>query len=321
MMYNINYGARVRYIQMKGFDHMKKKRLQLRTYLFLLLPIIIASVGLRVYSLLKDFDFASGYFVSRDIITAASAVAIGAVIFSLGYLLQSELDQGLIPSFSNPMTYVTGSAASVALLFFAVSALTVQNTEPTLSVIIDALNTVLPFLAIGSVGLFITNMLITERTSSLRAVFGMCLASFLAIHAVSLFLFDARLMNAESRTVDVMAYIITATFFLFEVRLSLGRDVWRAYAAVGMATIAVTAYSAIPTLTVYFINGNMISSSIYESAVTLALCLYVASRICVTLTLPEDKKSELVRMINIKEEKIETDPEASNEQAKTEDNA
>jgi hypothetical protein len=58
-----------------------------------------------------------------------------------------------------------------------------------------------------------------------------------------------------------------------------------------------TAYSSIPSVIVYFTNAEVISNSIFETALTLALFIFILSRTVLALHLPEDRDSELVLMI------------------------
>jgi hypothetical protein len=43
-----------------------------------------------------------------------------------------------------------------------------------------------------------------------------------------------------------------------------------------------TAYSSLPTLITYIGSGRLLSDSIYETAVTLALCIFITSRVLLT---------------------------------------
>jgi hypothetical protein len=135
--------------------------------------------------------------------------------------------------------------------------------------------------------------------------------------------FDKRLpLNAPNKAVDTVTYLFVAIFFLYEMRLSMGREKWKHYLAYGYIASLLTAYSSIPAIITYFLNGRTISNSIYETILTMALCLFITLRVLMCATLAEDKESDIVRHIRegaIKREgevapKIEDAPEEQDDE-------
>jgi hypothetical protein len=101
-----------------------------------------------------------------------------------------------------------------------------------------------------------------------------------------------------------MAFISSAIFFLYETRISLGREMWRAYTAFGLIAASLTAYASIPAMITYYVNGEIISSMEYRSLASveeylllLALFIYILARLCLTSSLTEKKENALIKML------------------------
>ena len=104
-------------------------------------------------------------------------------------------------------------------------------------------------------------------------------------------------INSPNKMLDQMAYLLAAVFFLYETRLSFGREKWRPYIAFGFIAATVCAYSSIPSIILYISNGETVSNTIYESTLTLALFIFIISRIILTAGLIEAKSSPTVSAI------------------------
>ena len=94
-----------------------------------------------------------------------------------------------------------------------------------------------------------------------------------------------------------MAYLFIALFFLYEIRLSLGRERWKQYIAFGFMAALLSAYSSIPALIVYFAKGKTISLSIYENVLTLMFFVFITLKLLLASYLTEDKTSSVVEGI------------------------
>ena len=130
-------------------------------------------------------------------------------------------------------------------------------------------------------------------------MFGLATVILLAFYASYLY-FDTTLpINSPNKIVDQMAYILSALFFLYEIRISLGRECWHIYMTLGFLSALFTSYSSIPSLLIYLTKGISPSNNIYETALTLALFIFVISRIILAATLKEDKESEIVAAMRV----------------------
>jgi len=108
---------------------------------------------------------------------------------------------------------------------------------------------------------------------------------------------DGEPINSPIKTVDILTYAFTAVFFLYEIRLSLGREKWKAYIIFGFIAATLCAYSSIPTLITYFVTGKVISNSIYETVLTLTICLFIVMKLLLTDRLIEKKEAPFIEKL------------------------
>ena len=287
---------------------MKKKQMYLGIYLPIIFILTAAAAALRTVAILTDLDPATGYYSDKTLLTAANVIAVTAVVFALSYLVFGNKKLKLAASFDTPATYIPSAAVAVALLFVAAGI--IRDVVASAYGIYDLIffkNNLLPIAAallalLAIVGFFLTSFS-PKRENLSRASFGIMTVIFTIVYASTMYFDESMPMNAPDRIVDLMAYVFVSLFLLYEIRLSLGRDIWFAYISFGMAGTAISAYSALPSLIVYFTDGRLISGTLYEPILTCSLLVFMVSRVILTLTLTEDKDTPLVEMIKSAEAK------------------
>lgn len=294
---------------------MKLKTTLKRVYFPILLATILISVILRTAALFANFNSQTGFFEKKALINIASLFIVSGCIFMFSYAFSGSKNQKLIADFSAPASYVPTGALCVAMMFFAVLT-TVQSTKTNFS-IIEFMSTpgatfklltkyislnmsafllsLMAPLAIISIGYFILTACVLRRSSAMRAFFGTANVLFLAFYTSYLY-FDTSTLarNAPNKIIDQMAFLFAALFFLYEIRISLGREKWNLYIAFGFIAAALTAYSSIPSLLFYFINESTISNNIQENVLSFALFVFILSRIILAAFLKEDKECESI---------------------------
>lgn len=298
---------------MKDFLKKMKTRAKLfGIYLPIFIVLIIAAVTLRTVALFLNFSPDTSYFSGKGLITAADITVITGALFLFTYVFYRDGKMKLIPSFTTPATYVPVGILSVASLFIIEHLIRVGKDVKEYIDYLKAINTpsataklssqnilfILLVAAIIFAALSIAHFVLTaidERQSSTkRASFGICTVVFLAVYSAYLY-FDTTLpLNAPNKILDQMAYLFSSLFFLYETRLSLGREKWRSYIAFGFIASLITAYSSIPSALYYFATDRLTSNSVYEIALTLALFIFITARLFLTGELIEDKPSHTV---------------------------
>ena len=147
---------------------------------------------------------------------------------------------------------------------------------------------------------FILNAIITRRSSVERAALGLCAVGFFSIYAIYLYFSKELPLNAPNKLVDQMAYLFSALFFLYETRISLGREKWNCYISFGLIASLTTAYSAIPSFIYYLATGVTVTHSIYELALTITLFIFVTSRLILAAGLKSDCESPFISALKKK---------------------
>lgn len=305
---------------------MKRMKQRLGIYTVLLFLLTVTAVILRTLALLYDFDFKTGYFDSKLLSGISDAVITVGVLFSLSYVAVGRC-KALRTSFSSPAFYLPSGLLGVSLLFlsgeyfkstfmkmFENSNLGFKVFTPQLT-----LELLLASLALASIGYCILGVFIEGRRDVTRGVFGIIAALFFAFYAAHLY-FDTTLpINAPTKILDEIAYVFTAAFFLFETRISLGRDKWGAYLAFGMAAAILCAASSIPSLILYFTRGAVIAHSLTESVLTATLFIFIFARVLQALSLRLDKQSPIAVLAEMQPEISPEDLPNSQNDADSED--
>lgn len=288
---------------------MKKKLDIFGIYLPFYIVTTLTAVVLRTIALFANFDIKTGYFTEKTLIGISDGIIIAATVFLFSYVFFSTRGLKLIPDFTSPATYVPTGLTVIATIFMLFSLLErslnileriaelkksiyredlAQISSERLLLMLLVATAVFALLAIIH---FALTALVESHSNSKRANFGICTVVFLALYSLYLYFSKDLPINAPNKALDQMAYLFAAVFFLYETRLSFGRERWRHYIAFGFIASAICAYSAIPSCIFYFASGHITANSVYELAMTLALFAFITSRLFLTGNLIEDKQS------------------------------
>ncbi len=291
---------------------MNKNTKRLRVYSLLMLIIAAAAVALRSTALILHFDHASGLHSDTTLINISNIIIWAGAIFMLTYMFIADKLE-VEGSFSTPATYVPSGLVGAAVLFLGARTLShLLNTGryPFLSkeVLTDSstyLTLAAVLLAFLSVVHFFLNSYEQRARADIRALFSIATVLFLIIYSILVYTDDALTVNDPRKIYDLMAFIFSSVFFLYETRISLGREMWRAYSAFGLIAALFCAYSAIPTFITYYINGPEIFFGASESAVAsieectfkLALFIYITARLLLLSSIKEKRPSKLIEVM------------------------
>ncbi len=258
-------------------------------YIITLAVVGLAVAALRFFALL-NFNQETMHFDDKTLINIANIItAVGVCIFATGlFLLPDDLD--LVPSVDNAATGIPTGLVAITLLFSAAErAAVLRDGIFAGNPLLRYVTVILLALALLSVIGFFLLVFVSKSQSTLKAALFLFIVLYLAVYSVYLY-FNKSVhpTNSPNKIVDQLAYLFSAMFFLFETRIPLGRALWRPYIAFGFAASLLCAYSALPALIIYFYNGYTVSDSICESAVTLALCIFITARVILTSVLHDD---------------------------------
>ena len=262
-------------------------------YPSLALLITAISITVRCIACFTALDYESGYFTSSLGSVAGWIEAAGCLLL-FSYLF---LGRGgdFVASFSSPATYIPTGTLSMAMFFMALELFGKRRalgSSPAKYVALAA-----AVLGILAIAYFILTSLIEDRHDLTRATLGLFAVLFLSAYAAYLYFNTDLPINSPNKLTDQAAYLSAAVFFLYEIRISLGREKWRAYAGFGFISASLLAYASIPELILYVVNGEIIANSIYESVMTFALFIFVTARLAVAATAKNDGECEFVTVL------------------------
>lgn len=269
---------------------MKKNNLILGIYLPIYILLATAAVTLKTIGVFYNLD-RYGNYGGAVVVTVANLLVVFGAVFFLTYAFLANGNVRLVPSFSSPMNYIPSGLVSAALAFMGAN-LIVTSKECEFP--INLVTLIAGILAFISIIYFLLATVYDKRISARRASFGIAFLLFLCLYVATIYYSKQLPINAPNKIADQMAYLFITVFFLYEIRLSLGREKWRLYVAFGFIAALIAAYSAIPALIIYFAERTVLSISIYESILTASLLVFILFKIILTVKLTEDKESEFV---------------------------
>jgi hypothetical protein len=271
---------------------MESKQRKLNIYLLLFALFTCVCTALRTvasFTALNEYGYYDGALA-----TVSGYLAAIGVLLLLSYAALYRADKRKQASFGGPLTYVPSIPLAICLVFLGIALLQKKAAAP----IGRLLFPILALLAIASAFYFLLAVLHEHKLCELRAIFCMICTAFLILYAGYLYFDTALPLNAHTKICDQTAFVAAAIFFLFETRISLGREKWPLYTACGFAAASLCAYSSIPSLLVYLFKGSVISNSIEETLVTFFLFAYVFSRTVLSLLLKGESATPLMIALN-----------------------
>ena len=299
---------------------MKKRTRPIDLYLITLLLLGGGAVILRTVACLTAWNGTTMHFDDRVCITIANFLAVLALLLFATYFIIAKKGENLVASSDTALTYIPSGMISVALLFIAIQKL-VGRSDPYFvkNPHISTLSIIIAILGILSVISFFLTIFIQKNENVYKASFNMTVVVFLTIYVAYLY-FNKQYhpTNSPVKIVDMMAYLFAAVFFLYETRISLGRALWRPYAFFGLAASLLTAYSAIPSIVYYVFNGVSLSDTVYESALTLSLCVFITARVILLRGLSNEGVCEAAQCVEALFEMREQQISQRNSHASTE---
>lgn len=256
--------------------------------------LAIAAVVLRTLSCIRHLENNLIYFSDNRLLNAASAVLIVGIIASAAIALTTEKEP-LRASFSSPLTFIPTGLVAVSLLIFSVVMLALHvSINPPLpsknAEIAKGLALMTAILAPLSAVHFFLSTFLTERHARLRAYFALATVLLGALYAAFLYFNPGTPINAPNKLAEQMAYLFASIFFLYETRISLGREMWRGYTVFGLIAATLTAYASIPAIITYLSNGKRVTATVESAALLFAFSVFIFARMIMTALASPDRE-------------------------------
>ena len=279
---------------------MNKNSKKLGLYIGIVSTVSVAAIVLRILALLLDYDITTAYFNDSLLVTISGFTVLAAILLSIPFaLLLSKCK--LKADFTSPMTYVPVGALAMSVVTVIIYLLRSANIPslfggnlslPTLLALITAL------LGLSAIAHLFSTTFYTEQRVTIRSYFAIGTITFMAMLAAFMY-FDTKFaLNSHAKIVDQMAILFAALFMLYEARISLGREMWRGYAAFGLMAMALSSYASIPNLILYFVKGYTVSLSIELSTFIFTLSVFAFMRLILATRLSEDNEDLATESLN-----------------------
>lgn len=292
---------------------MNKNSKRLGIYLSVMLLATSVATALRTVACVKMLDYNSGLFTDKSLVRASDAIILLLALGMLSYVLTASR-VSLRASFSTGATYVPTGILGVSTAFIGMKifyhALESCNYRffskevLTLKAPATLIGVIAAVLALLSIAHHFFSAFTTDAKDTVRAYFATATIAFLAFYAIEVYIDGTLSVNDPSKVLRQITFMICAAFFVFEARISLGREMWRLYTAFGLVAASLTAYTSIPAIVTYYVNGEIINSpsvkslaSLEEYILLLALFIFIVSRLCLTAFLKEEKENALVKAL------------------------
>ena len=284
---------------------------RLGIYLLAMLILTVAATTLRSIACVTNLDYSTGFFTNKSLITTADIIITVTVLGMFSYLFVAPRIS-LIANFSTPETYVTTGVLGVATAFLGARIFSYVSIVSSYSQrsdnmlfrknIMTLICAACAILAFASILHHFFNAFITESKTEVRAYFALATILFLGIYAMITYLDPSLAIGESTKTLRLTAFILASLFFIYEARISLGREMWRIYTSFGLVAAALSAYTAIPSIITFFVNDEVISyasrlslASIEESIFLLAMFIFITARLIVTIKLYEDSENAFIK--------------------------
>ena len=284
---------------------------RLGIYLAIMMVLTAAATTLRSIACVIHLDYASGFFTDKSLLTVANVIITATVVGMFSYLFVAERIN-LLASFSTGATYVTTGVLGVATAFLGTSIISFvsiasryssrQDSIMSADKFLPIVGVICAVLAFASIAHHFFNAFITESRAEIRAYFALASISFLGLYAMLIYLDPTLAIGESTKILRLTAFLLSALFFLYEARISIGREMWRVYTAFGLAAASLTAYASIPAIIAYFVNGELVSYasgrslvSLEEYMLLLALCIFITARLFITAGLREDVENKFIK--------------------------
>ena len=287
---------------------------RLGIYLAIMLCLTSVATALRTVACITSLDYTSGFFTDKSLITTADVIVSFTVIGMFSYLFTASRIR-LHASFSTATTYVPTGVLGVASAFFGAKILSyTMNIDyyrifpkemaemaylENAAKVIGTLAAILAFLSIAH---HFFNAFITESKADVRAFFTIASIMFLALYSMLVYLDPTLSIGESTKVLRLTTFLFASIFFLYEARISLGREMWRIYTVFGLVAASLCAYTSIPAIVTYCLKNVLVSSSSSKSLVSIeeyvilfALFLFITARLCVTIGLKEKRENAYIK--------------------------
>ena len=265
-------------------------------YIIILAVITVTAVILKSIAALTDLEENLIYYGDSPLLLASNIIAISGVVLMISFAFTLKKD-AIRVSFTSSLSYIPTGVIAVSLALFALAMFSEHTRLSELAIISPSslpssyLALATGLLAVASIVHFFLNAFLPERHTRLRSYFAIGTILLLAVYAAFLYFNTSEPINSVNKITEQMAYLFAALFFLYETRISLGRELWRPYFAFGSSAALLTAFASVPAFITYFATGRLLCHSIESVTLLFAMFIFIGAKLILAATAYEDSES------------------------------
>ena len=274
----------------------KKIQSKFAPYPFLTILLCTVACTLRTVAAFLGVD-AYGYFENSNLYKVSVWIVVFAILILLTLPLAYRKRQDVLSEQTTPHTYLPSLMLGMLFLFFVgegvfsfVGTIFLLNIN-TLSYLLAVV------LALCSSIYFFSLALLESTTNDRKANLGMASVLFFGVYSAYLYLDTSIARNAHIEVSEEMMFVALSLYFLYEVRISLGKQKQNLYVMFAMMSGVLCAYNTIPTLIYYIVTGRLLTSSLTVFLLSCGVLLFILMRLALFEKSPTDAPIPLVKRL------------------------
>ncbi len=271
------------------------KRIQTKFGPYPILATLLAVVActLRTVATFLGVD-AFGYFENSTLYRVSVWMTVAAVLLLLTLPLAYRKRQAVLAEQTTPHTFLPSLMMGMLFLFFlgeGIFSLLGTLFLPTIDNLAYALTLIL---GLFSCIYFFSLAILESKENDRKANFGMACVLFFGVYSAYLYLNTEMPRNAHIELCEEMTWIALMLYFLYEVRIALGKQKQNLYVSFAMIGGLLCAYNVIPTFIYYIATGRLLASSFTAFLLLCGTLAFILMRLALFAKSPVDAPIPLV---------------------------
>ena len=265
-------------------------------YPLIAILLCVVACTLRTVATFLGVD-AFGYFEHSTLYKVSAWIIVSAVVILLTLPLTYRKRRDTLVEQTTPHTFLPSLMMGMLFLFFVgegVFALTSEYFIPTLDKITFLLALAL---GLGACIYFFALAILESAINDRKANLGMTCVLFFGIYAAYLYLNVKTPRNAHIELSEEMTFIALMLYFLYEVRISLGKQKQNLYVTFALIGGILCSYCVIPTLIYYIASGCLLASSLTAFLLLCGTLAFITMRLALFEKSPTDAPIPLVEQL------------------------
>ena len=274
----------------------KKIQTKFGPYPFLVILLCTVACTLRTVATFLGVN-AFGYFENGTLFRVSAWIVACCVFILLTLPLAYRKRTDALVEQTTPHTFLPSLMLGMLFLFFVGEGIFSLLDGPFLPTTEKLAYLLALVLSLLSCIYFFSLALLESTTNDHKANLGMACVLFFGIYAAYLYLDITIPRNAHLEVSEEMMLIALSLYFLYEVRISLGKQKQSLYVMFAMIAGTLCAFNTVPTLIYFIANGKLLASSLTVFLLSLGALVFIILRLAIFEKSPTDAPIALVERL------------------------